>query len=179
MIITISGLPGSGKSTVGKMLAKKLGYNFYSIGDLRGKMAMDKGMTIDELNKLGQEEDWTDRQADEYQTELAKKEDNFVIDSRLSWHFIPKSLKIFLTVNLKEAAQRIFRDQRPDEQHANSVEELIERMKKRVISDNTRYQKWYGVRFDDENRYDLTIDTTNLKPEEVVEKILKEVTGNP
>ena len=38
MIITISGLPGSGKSTIGKMLAKKLGYKFYSMGDLRGKI---------------------------------------------------------------------------------------------------------------------------------------------
>ena len=53
MIITISGIPGSGKTTVGRMLAEKLGYKFYSIGDLRGKMAMERGMTIDQLNELG------------------------------------------------------------------------------------------------------------------------------
>ena len=70
MIITISGVPGSGKSTAGKSVARKLGYEYVSMGDFRGKMAMERGLTIDELNKLGEKEDWTDRQADEYQREL-------------------------------------------------------------------------------------------------------------
>ncbi|MCX6741353.1 MAG: AAA family ATPase, partial [Candidatus Parcubacteria bacterium] len=46
MIITLSGKPGSGKTTVAKILAEKLGYKFYSTGDLRGQMAMKRGLTI-------------------------------------------------------------------------------------------------------------------------------------
>jgi len=49
MIITISGLPGSGKTTVAKKLSKKLNYEFISVGDLKGQFAKEKGMTIDEF----------------------------------------------------------------------------------------------------------------------------------
>ena len=69
MIITISGKPGSGKSTVAKIIAAKLGLNKYSIGDLRGKMALDRGITIDELNEVGEKEDFTDKEADTETTE--------------------------------------------------------------------------------------------------------------
>ena len=172
MIITISGLPGSGKSTIGKLLAQKLGYRFYSMGDLRGKMAMDRGMNIDALNKVGEQEPWTDRDVDDYQKKLGETEDNFVIDGRLSWFFIPRSLKIFLTVKLEEGAERIFQRQRPDETPAASAQDVLNTLKTRITSDGVRYQKWYHVRFDDPANYDVTIDTTTLAPEAVVKKIM-------
>ena len=176
MIITISGMPGSGKTTVGKLLAKKLGFSFYSIGDLRGKMAMEHGLTIDELNELGMKEEWTDKEADEYQKKVGTKEDNFVIESRLGFHFIPHSFKVFLKVNLKTGAERIFRDPRPDEKKRKSVEETIEGIRKRMENDRLRYRKYYGIDdFADEKHFDLVIDTTNLTPEEVVERIIEEI----
>jgi cytidylate kinase len=45
MIITLSGYPGSGKSTAGKLLAAKLGYNRYSIGDLQRRLAAEHNLT--------------------------------------------------------------------------------------------------------------------------------------
>jgi predicted cytidylate kinase len=173
MIITISGLPGSGKTTVGRIIAKKLGYKFYSIGDLRGRMAMERGLTIDQLNELGMKEAWTDKEVDAYQEELGKKEDNFVIESRLGFYFIPESVKIFLGVDLKKAAERVFRDQRPDEKTKASVAETLESMKKRIQSDKMRYRKYYGIAdFMDRAHYDIVIDTTGLTIKEVVDKIM-------
>ncbi|MFH1364907.1 MAG: AAA family ATPase, partial [Candidatus Aenigmatarchaeota archaeon] len=89
MIISICGISGSGKSTISKLLAERLGYKHYSIGEIRRKMAVDRGMTLAELNKLGEKEDFTDKEVDKFQEELGKKEDNFVIDGRTSFHFIP------------------------------------------------------------------------------------------
>lgn len=173
MIIAISGLPGSGKSTVGKILAKKLGYKFYSMGDMRGKMAMERGLTINELNKLGEKEDWTDKIVDEYQQELGEKEQNFIIDGRLSFYFIPHAYKIFLTVNPREAAKRVFSDPRPDEKKVNSIEEQIKAMQKRVRDDEKRYKKYYNVSFTKEKNYNLVIDTTRLNLNEVVAEIYR------
>lgn len=177
MIITISGMPGSGKSTVGKVLAKRLGYKFYSMGDLRGKMAMDRGLTIDELNELGRQEDWTDREVDEYQTKLAKKEDNFVIDGRVSFYFIPNSFKIFLIADLSEAARRVFKNQRPDEGKVDTVQELEQRMRNRIKQDDFRYKKYYGIDFQDQHNFDLVLDTTGSNIDETVDKIMKGMVG--
>lgn len=172
MIIAISGLPGSGKSTVGRILAKKLGYKFYSMGNLRGKMAMERGLTIDELNKLGEKEVWTDKIVDEYQKELGKQEDNFVIDGRLSFYFIPRAYKIFLTVDSRVAAERVFADPRPDEKKAKNVRELVKSMRKRISDDERRYKKYYKIGFLQKKNYNLIIDTTRLNLKQIVTKIL-------
>lgn len=173
MIITISGLPGSGKSTIGKMLAARLGYKFYSIGDLRGKMATDRGMTIEELNALGEKEAWTDKDADEYQIELARREDNFIVDGRISFYFIPQSFKIFLSVDPDEAARRVFNNPRPDEKRPKNVEELKTAMQARLQSDALRYKKYYGITYPDPTAFDLVIDTSNLTPAEILDTILR------
>lgn len=173
MIITISGKPGSGKSTVAKIISNKLRLKNYSIGDLRGRMALDRGITIDDLNKVGEEEEFTDREADEYQEKLGKQEDNFVIDGRLSYYFIPNSVRIFLNVDDDMGAQRIFLTKREDEKTEKNVEYLKERLAKRVESDHKRYKKYYGIDFEAKENFDIIIDTTKISPEETAEKIIK------
>ena len=46
MIITISGKPGSGKSTVAKEAAKKLKLKYYCIGDFQRKIARKKSISL-------------------------------------------------------------------------------------------------------------------------------------
>lgn len=181
MIIALSGLAGAGKSTIKALLAERLGYKAYSVGDLRGKMALERGMTIDELNALGLEHDFTDKDADAYQEKLGKTEDAFVIDGWLSWHFIPHAIKIYLSVEPEAGAKRIYESQqhspetRKDEPVYSSVADAKEAIAKRLESNVARYQKWYGVDFRDLSHYDLVVDTTTKSPQEVVETILKYV----
>jgi cytidylate kinase len=178
MIITIGGNAGSGKSTVARMLAEKLGFEKYSMGDVRRKMALERGMTIEEFNKLGETEGFTDMDADKYQEKLASEQDNFVIDGRLSFHFIPNSLKIFLYCDPEIAARRIY-DSRNDEARINqqkteSFEEQLQLTLDRDKSDRFRYEKYYGIKdLSDKKNYDLYIDDTNISQEEVLELILK------
>lgn len=174
MIITISGLPGSGKSTVGKILAKKLGYKFLSMGDLRGKMAIDRGLTIDELNRLGEKEGWTDKEVDDYQRKYGQDHDNLIVEGRLSFHFIPQSFKIFLTVNQQTAATRTMenRNDRQDEKSAETVEEAENLLRERIESDKKRYLKYYELDYTDPKHYDVVLDTTTPSVKEVVQIIL-------
>lgn len=177
MIITISGNPGSGKSTIARLLSQKKGLKHYSMGDLRGKLALDRGITIDELNKLGETEDFTDKEVDEYQKKLGETEDNFVIDGRLSWYFIPQSIKIFLKVDLRVGAERIFKGvqehgERPDERRYESVDDVMNAIEERLASGKIRYQKWYGIDPTKEEHYDLILDSTGKTPEEVVDEVL-------
>lgn len=174
MIITISGTPGAGKDTVGKILSEKLKYKLYSIGEMRREMAKQRGITLEELNLIGEKEFWTDHEVDEFQEELGQTRDNIVVVSRLGWYFIKNSLKVFLKADLRVAAERILKDFREEEKYID-VDEAYEHLLKRQATDERRYKKYYSIRLDDMHNYDLIIDTTNITAEEAVKIILEAV----
>ncbi|MFA5133425.1 MAG: cytidylate kinase family protein [Patescibacteria group bacterium] len=179
MKITITGMPGSGKTSVGKELAKNLGLDFFSIGDFRGKMAMDRGITIEELNRIGETEDWTDKEADDYQKKYGETHENFIVEGRLAFYFIPDSIKIFLDVDLRKAAERVWRDPRPDEKKRASVEDEMQAIINRIESDKKRYLKYYGVDPHDKKQFDIVIDTTDISREETLEKLKEKIKTIP
>lgn len=181
MIITIGGMPGSGKTSVARLLSERLHRPCYSMGGLRAKMAMERGLSIDELNAVGENDPQTDAAVDEYQKHLGETEDDFIMEGRLSWHFIPRSFKIFLECDTAEAARRIFAArkatrEREDEPVYNSWQETQAAIEARIASDRRRYQTHYGLDHLDRSHYDLVIDTTpNSGPQQTLEKIVSEL----
>jgi cytidylate kinase len=172
MIITIAGTPGSGKSTIAELLAKRLNLKHYSIGDFMRAQARKRGVSIQQLAEQARTDRSIDDANDQQLVELAKKEDDFVIDARLGWHFIPQSVKILLMVSEDEAARRIFAARRPDEKENTTLEKTREGIRKRFASEHERYKKLYNLDYADSSHYDLVIDTTKLTPEKVVETIV-------
>jgi predicted cytidylate kinase len=173
MIITINGDMGSGKNTVGEILSKKLSMKLYCMGDMRRKMAEKRGMTLEQLNKLGETQSFTDYEVDKFQEELGKKEDNFIMIGRTSFYFISQSKKIYLAVDPKIGAKRIFNSPRTTEKYS-SLEEAIKKIEERKQSDIMRYKKYYNLdNVYSHEYYDFVVDTSRLTPEEVAGKIIK------
>ena len=169
MRITISGKPGSGKSTVGKAVAKELGYKHYSTGDFMRELAVKKGISLNELSKLAEKSDEVDTLLDDRQTKLSD-EDNFVLDARLGFHFVKDSYKIFLKVSIDEAVKRIT----GRENNSNARQETIERLN----SERKRYKELYNINYEDESHYDLVIDTDNHNADEVIRIALDNIRKN-
>ncbi len=174
MIITISGRAGSGKSTIAGLLAKTLKFAHYSTGDLMRNMAKERGISLIKLSKIAEQDKLIDKELDCRQIELGKKQDNFVIDGRLSGFFIPNSIKIFLDADEKERARRILNDAR-EEEGSDSIGGMIEEIQKREVSEIRRYKEHYSFNCYNKRFYEIVVNTTNKTPKEVVKKILEQI----
>ncbi len=176
MIISITGDIGSGKSTIAKKLSAKLGYKHYYIGQIRRDAAKKMGMTLSEYNKYGETHPETDIEVDNYQKELGKKEDNFIIEGRTSWFLIPHSVKLYIAVNSLEGAKRVFKqlqedNKRNEDSDLLTLQDVIESHRKRELSDKLRYQKYYQKDCSDKKNFDFVIDTTSLSPDQVFDDV--------
>ena len=89
------------------------------------------------------------------------------------WYAVPESFKVYLKVDINIAAKRVFNDEarRDSERKFSTVEEQKQDIEKRYNLENARYFELYGVRKEDESNYDLVLDTSNLTPNEVADKI--------
>jgi cytidylate kinase len=181
MIITITGYPGSGKSTLGKGIAKALGLKHYSAGDFLREIAKERGMSLLQILHAMEKDRSIDDEIDRRSELLGKKEGNFVIDGRMAWHFIPNSTKIFVKIDLKAAAKRIYEDtcagkkERCGEGENKSLEETEKNMRERLELNRNAYKRLYKVDYLDEKNYDIVIDTTQSGIEETRETALKKI----
>lgn len=171
MKITISGKPGSGKSSVAKLIAKKLKLQHYSAGDLWRELAKNKKITILELNKLAEKDDKYDHQLDKNVEMLGKTKDNFVIDGRLTFNFIPDSIKIFLDADLNTRAKRIHKDARAEEDNKD-INDTLNKLRARESSEKKRYKQLYGIDPYTADNFDFVIDTSSISVDEVVSQVV-------
>ncbi|MBS3138206.1 cytidylate kinase family protein [Candidatus Woesearchaeota archaeon] len=180
MIISISGKPGSGKTTVANILAKRLHWPQYYIGEIRRKLAAKRDMTLQEYNKLGEKDSSTDTDVDKYQEKLGKTKDNFIIQGRTSFKFIPHSVKVYINVDFSEGARRVWQSlkENPVARNEGDIPTLTEckkSVRERIASDKKRYKKYYNIDVYNKKHYDIVIDATKKTPKEVADDILKRI----
>ncbi|MFW9937893.1 MAG: (d)CMP kinase [Candidatus Thorarchaeota archaeon] len=171
MIIAISGLHGTGKSTIAKLLAEKLGLQYYSTGEIFREFAKKKNMSLEEFSKYVENHPEIDRELDEKTIEKAK-EDNIIIDSQLSGHILNSiaDFKIHLKCSLESRVKRM------TDRDESSFQKKLKETLLRETSELKRYKELYNIDLSDINTiyalHDLVIDTENLSVEEVLEKII-------
>ncbi len=176
-IISLAGELSSGKGTVSKIIMEKLNYGVYRNGDYARKLAKEKGMSITEFNEYLREHPEIDKQIEKSAKEYAQNHENFIIDARLGWYAVPESFKVYLTVDIDVAAARAFSNkdnEKAKTEKFETIEEQKEDMQKRYKLENERYFNVYGIRKEEPSNYDLIIDTTQLTPADVADRIIKE-----
>jgi len=172
--ITISGYAGTGKSTVGKMLADRLGYEFLSVGNFARDFAEKEfGMSINEFQAKCEEEPALDDHVNLTFCDLCNSKERVVADFRLGFHFVRNAVNILFVLSEEEAFKRLAGAGRKMEQtDFESVRARNENMRRRFIEK-------YKVDFADENNYDLVIDTGQKTPDEVAEQVWAAIRGCP
>ena len=183
MILTISGNPGSGKSTVAKILAEKLKAEMIYVGGMRREIARKKKMSLMELNEYAKTHPETDVEVDKFVAEEARKLElkgkKVIVEGRAQFHFLPESVKIYVVVNPKIGAERIWKDLQETAKSAernegkfSSLKEVEKEILLREENDAKRFQKYYGFDQRKKENYDLIVDSSKITAAEVAEKIL-------
>jgi cytidylate kinase len=177
-IITIAGAPGGGKSSTADLVAQKLGFQRFSSGNFMRQIALDTGMSLNELNKKAQNDDSIDKKIDR-EVRKAGEMQKIVIDSRLAFHWIPESFKVYLDLPAEIAKERILNDLkenklRRESEESSTVDEIYKKITSRLESEKQRYKELYNIDHTDKNNFDLVIDTNKNNLEQVVDIIVAE-----
>ncbi len=171
-IITISGKPGSGKSSTADKLAELLGYVRYSSGDSVRNFLQSKNMTLSEYNKQATDNKDLDDYVDQALRDLRNQND-IVIDSRLGFYWIPESFKVYLDLDIDIATARIFKNisenkKRSEVEEPNrSLTTVAKQVRDRMLSEQKRFIQMYHIDPYEKKHFDFIIDTSRQIPQSV------------
>jgi cytidylate kinase len=172
IVICISGMTGSGKSTVAKKLAEKYGLSYFSGGDALRILAQEEGYesevrgwweSTEGLNFLKQRmgDPAFDKKIDEKLLELAA-EGNVVMDSWTIPWLLKEGFKVWLDASPKVRVERVVtRDSISAEKALKALTEKDERTRQ-------IYKSLYGFDLgDDLTPFNLVLSTDELDPDDV------------
>lgn len=172
MNLSLTGNLGSGKSSLGKELAAR-GFEIISSGDIFRSLAAERNVSIVEMNKIAEADKSIDKMVDDRTIALGKTKDNVIFDSRMGWHFVPDSFKVFLMVDLQEAGNRVYHDSLRKAETYQDADAAIKALYERQSLEKERYKELYGVNYYDLNNYNLVIDSTHASPAAIAGEIIK------
>lgn len=172
MKITIFWLAWSWTSTIWKKLSKHLWYKFMSSWNIMRSWASELWISLYEFeDKIAKNDHNFDKKLDNKVKDFWLKNNNFVFESRLAWYFIQDSFKIYLHCDETERYSRIHLREKWD------LQDIIYKNTKRERGVVKRYKSVYpDILFPpDKKDFDLVIDSTNIKPDEILEIIIVKI----
>jgi cytidylate kinase len=177
-IITIAGAPGSGKSSTADLVAKELNFTRFSSGNFMRQIALKRGVSLGELSRQAEKDNSIDLEIDKEVRKIAEMK-KIVVDSRLAFHWIPRSFKVYLDLTPEKAAERILKDLkvnklRKETEDSSGYTEIYKKITARLESEKKRYKELYSIDYMDKKKFDLIVDTEKNNLKQVVEMIVSE-----
>ncbi len=157
MQITVSGLPGSGTSTISRLLAEYYELELISSGEVFRRIAKEKGVSLSEFGAMAEKDPSIDLAIDKNQRDIVRSQDNLVLESRLAGHMasgVPNVLKIWIKAPLPVRVKRIQKREK-----SASFDEEYKKTVLREKSEALRYVNYYNIDIGDLSIYDMVIDS--------------------
>ncbi|MEM3422639.1 MAG: cytidylate kinase family protein [Candidatus Bilamarchaeaceae archaeon] len=165
MIIAVWGFTGSGKNTLGELLAKSLGYPV--ISPTFKDIAAKEGISLMEFQKKAELDHNIDKKFDELLKEqVAATKGNCVVTTWLGPWMVKADLRIKINVPLDVRAARVAK------RDNISLEEARKHVEERDRQNIERYRKVYGIDITDDSIFDLQLDGEKNSPEELLRQVL-------
>jgi cytidylate kinase len=155
MRITVSGLPGSGTTSLSRYLAERHTYDMISAGEVFRQLAAEHNLELADFGRLAEQNESFDKMIDARQKEIAGRRDNIIVEGRLSgWMVDNADLKIWLFAPIGCRIKRIIsRDNISDTKTATEI--TIERER----CEAGRYRSYYNIDIHDLSIYHLVLNS--------------------
>lgn len=171
MRITISGPPGSGKTTACSKLSEVLGLEAVVFGRIFRELAAEKQLTLSQLGAIAEQDPSIDRMIDDRILQMAKTHPDLILESRLSAFMLTRNNIDAFKIHIDASPE--VRMQRVGLREGETLEQATAATIDRQRSEAMRYQKWYGIDINDLSVYDLVLNTDNMDPDQVLAAILE------
>lgn len=169
MVVTISGLPGAGTSTVARAVAAALGLERLDGGAVFRALAAERGLSLAAFSALAEGDDRIDLALDSRLAARAQRGD-VVLESRLAGWIARNgglaAVTVWITCADAERDRRVGRRDDLDAAAAGAANRA------RESSERSRYRRIYGIDLDDLSIYDLRLDSSAHPPDVLVERVL-------
>lgn len=165
MIICISGLAGSGKNTVGEIVARKL--NLREVKLSFKDEAAREGVDLMKVQRAAGRDERYDRELDRRIVKEAKKGNCVVMTWLGPWMVRNADLKVWLNVSEKERAKRVAK------RDGMSFKNALAHIRKRDKDNIRRYKRYYGIDITDHSVFDLEINCDVFNPQQIADIIIK------
>ncbi|MBQ6547538.1 MAG: AAA family ATPase [Candidatus Methanomethylophilaceae archaeon] len=175
MRLTISGPPGSGKTTACNKLSEILGLKAVVFGKIFRELAAEKHLSLLEFGELAEKDPSIDAAIDARIVEIARQNEDIILESRLSAYMLSRNsipaFKIYLGASPEVRMSRI------GVREGQSLEDAKKETVERQASEAKRYMMYYNIDINDMSVYDLVVNTDDLDPNGVIDTILKAIEG--
>ncbi|MFN3910110.1 MAG: (d)CMP kinase [Candidatus Anstonellaceae archaeon] len=165
-IIAISGLAGSGKTTVGRLVAKKLSYKL--IAPTFKDLAKANNLSLLEFQKKANKNFSIDKNFDKELIKLAKKQKCVVSTWLGPWILKGNLFRVWLEVSFSTRALRLAK------REGISFKKALIHIKKRDKDNILRYKKIYNIDITNHKNFNLIIDANKSSPAKIASKIVSE-----
>lgn len=172
MLVTVSGLPGSGTSTLSSALADVLGLEHLDGGQVFRSMAAERGVDVHAFGRAAEADPAIDIELDR---RLARRaaEGDVVLESRLAgWiatHDDLVAVRVWVRCGDEVRAQRVARRDGLDPAEAAAQNRT------REASEAARYRSCYDVDIADLAPYDLVLDSASATVADLVDRVVAAV----
>lgn len=167
--ITVSGLPGSGTSTLCRGLAERTGLEHVNVGRIFRDLAAELGISLNELGSRAEADGGIDRRLDHRLAERARKAPGCLLEGRITGWMMHRhdldALKLWVQADLPTRVRRVAgRD-------GLSREEAETSILARERSERRRYAEHHRIDLSDLSVYDLVLHSDRTDPESLVRRV--------